>query len=210
VTVLRTPRLFAWCAQDDFKRSPRLTVNPGLRYEYWTNAVGSSSQALNAISNVPEVITFANPETDKNRFGPHVGFAYDPTGRGKMSIRGGFGIAYDVKFQNFASITLPPQLQSELDPNSACTLTPQPGWCTTPNNAGFLQLGGLPQTYVPPTAQAGARALTTAFIDDTVMPKILTWSLSVPRQLGPDTTVEHRYLGTRGLSFAGQDRGALA
>ncbi len=205
-SFLGTQSLFAWFVQDDFKFSPRLTVNLGLRYEYWTNPVGSSSQALNAISNVPRVITFGNPKTDKNNFGPHVGFAYDPTGRGKMSIRGGFGIAYDVKFQNFASITLPPQLQSELDPNSACTLTPQPGWCTTPNNAGFLQLGGLPQTYVPPTGQAGARALTTAFIDDTVMPKILTWSLSVQRELGRNTTVEVRYLGTRGLSLPVQDR----
>ncbi len=205
-SFLGTQSLFAGFVQDDFKFSPRLTVNLGLRYEYWTNPVGSSTQTLNAISNVPGVITFGNPKTDKNNFGPRVGFAYDPTGRGKMSIRGGFGMAYDVKFQNFASITLPPQLQSELDPNSACTLTPQPGWCTTPNNAGFLQLGGLPQTYIPPTGQAEARALTTAFIDDTVMPKILTWSLGVQRELARNTTVEVRYLGTRGLSLPVQDR----
>jgi len=205
-SFLGTQSLFAGFAQDDFKFSPRLTVNLGVRYEYWTNPVGSSTQTLNAISNVPGVITFGNPKTDKNNFGPRVGFAYDPTGRGKMSIRGGFGIAYDVKFQNFASITLPPQLQSELDPGSACTLAPQPGWCTTPNNAGFLQFGGLPQTYTPPTGQAGARALTTAFIDDTVMPKILTWSLGVQRELARNTTVEVRYVGTRGLSLPVQDR----
>ena len=205
-SFLGTQSLFAGFAQDDFKFSPRLTLNLGLRYEYWTNPVGSSNQTLNAISNVPGVITFGNPKTDKNNFGPRVGFAYDPTGRGKMSIRGGFGIAYDVKFQNFASITLPPQLQSELDPGSACTLTPQPGWCTTPNNAGFLQLGGLPQTYIPPTGQAGARALTTAYIDDTVMPKIMTWSLGVQRELARNTTVEVRYVGTRGLSLPVQDR----
>src|SRR5207245_10653310 len=106
-----------------------------------------------------------------------------------MSIRGGFGMAYDVKFQNFASITLPPQLQSELDPNSACTLTPQPGWCTTPNNAGFLQLGGLPQTYIPPTGQAEARALTTAFIADTEIAKVRSWSLGVTRERSRHTTV---------------------
>ncbi|HKW34419.1 MAG TPA: TonB-dependent receptor [Candidatus Acidoferrum sp.] len=205
-SFLGTQSLFAGFAQDDFKFSPRLTLNLGIRYEYWTNPVGSSTQTLNAISNVPGVITFGNPKTDKNNFGPRVGFAYDPTGRGKMSIRGGFGMAYDVKFQNFASITLPPQLQSELDTNSACTLVPQPGWCTTPNNAGFLQLGGLPQTYTPPTGRAGARALTTSYIDDTVMPKILTWSLGVQRELARNTTVEVRYLGTRGISLPVQDR----
>jgi carboxypeptidase family protein/TonB-dependent receptor-like protein len=205
-SFLGTQSLFAGFVQDDFKFSPKLTLNLGARYEYWTNPVGSSTQALNAISNAPGVITFGNPKTDKNNIGPRVGFAYDPTGRGKMSIRGGFGVAYDVKFQNFASITLPPQLQSELNPASACTLAPQPGWCTTPNNAGFLQLGGLPQAYIPPTGQAGARALTTSYIDDTVMPKILTWSLGVQRELARNTTVEVRYLGTRGLELPVQFR----
>src|SRR5437899_4058992 len=102
-SFLGTQSLFAGFAQDDFKFSPRLTVNLGLRYEYWTNPVGSSAQTLNAISNAPGVITFGEPKTDKNNIAPRVGFAYDPTGRGKMSIRGGFGMAYDVKFQNFAS-----------------------------------------------------------------------------------------------------------
>src|SRR5216110_3768465 len=192
--------------QDDIKVTPRLTLNLGLRYEYWTNPVGDKTQALNAISSVPGVVNFGIPKTDKNNIAPRVGFAWDPTGSGKTAVRAGFGVYYDVKFQNFASITLPPQLQSELDPTSACTLAPKPGWCTTPGNAGFLQLGGLPQTYVPPTGQAGARALTTSFIDDTVMPKILTWSLGVQRELARNTTVEVRYLGTRGLSLPVQDR----
>jgi carboxypeptidase family protein/TonB-dependent receptor-like protein len=203
-SFLGTQSAFYVFAQDDYKLSSRLTLNLGVRYEYWTNPVGSSTQTLNAISDAPGVITFGNPKTDKNNIAPRVGFAYDPTGHGKTSIRGGFGIAYDVKFQNFASITLPPQLQSELNTASACTLTPQPSWCAT--GQGFLQGGGLPQTYVPPTGQKGARALTTSFIDDTVMPKILTWSLGVQHELARNTTIEVRYLGTRGLELPVQFR----
>ena len=205
-SFLGTQSAFYVFAQDDFKLSPRLTLNLGVRYEYWTNPVGASTQTLNAISNVPGVITFGDPKTDKNNIGPRVGFAYDPRGNGKTSIRGGFGISYDVKFQNFASITLPPQLQSELDPTSACTLTPQPSWCANPNFGGFLAGGGLPRTYIPPANQADARALTTSYIDDTVMPKILTWSLGVQHEVYRNASVEVRYLGTRGISLPVQFR----
>ena len=204
-SFLGTQSLLAGFVQDDFKFNPRLTLNLGLRYEYWTNPVGSNTQALNAISNVPGVITFAKPKTDKNNIGPRIGFAYDPTGKGKTSIRGGAGIAYGWKFQNFSSITLPPQLQSEMDESSACSLTNAPAWCTN-GGTGFLQNGGLPATYIAPATQAQARGLTTAFIDDTVMPKILTWSLGVQHEIYRNATVEVRYVGTRGLELPVQFR----
>ena len=193
-----------WFAQDDFKVTPRLTVNLGLRYEYYTNPAGSKTQALNSIANVPGVITFGVPKTDINNYAPRVGFAWDPKGDGKWAVRGGFGVAYDVKFQNFASITLPPQLQSELNVDSACTLTPQPSWCAT--GTGFLAGGGLPQSFNAPTTAADARALTTSYIDDTVMPKILNWTLSVQHELYKGATLEARYLGTKGLSLPFQLR----
>jgi hypothetical protein len=214
-SFLGTQSLFAGYVQDDFRFSPRLTLNLGLRYEYWTNPVGSETQALNSISSVPGVITFRKPKTDTNNFGPRIGFAYDPKGDGKTAVRGGFGISYGWKFQNFSSITLPPQLQSELDTVSACTLTPQPAWCSAflaggsnggPGTSNFLANGGLPSAYIPPANQADARALTTAYIDDTVMPKILTWSLGVQREVYRNATIEVRYLGTRGLELPVQFR----
>ena len=192
-------------AQDDIKVTPRLTLNLGARYEFWTNPAGDKTQALNVISSVPGVITFGVPKTDKNNIAPRIGFAYDPTGSGKTAIRGGFGIAYDVKFQNFASITLPPQLQTEFNPNSACGLPSPPTWCTN-GGVGFLANGGLPTTFPPPATAAAARNLTTSYIDDTVMPKILTWSFGVQRELRSNSTIEVRYLGTRGLELPVQYR----
>ena len=203
-SFLGTQSLFAGFVQDDFKFNPRLTLNLGVRYEYWTNPVGDDSQALNAISSVPGVITFRKPKTDKNNVGPRVGFAYDPRGNGKMAVRGGFGVSYGWKFQNFASITLPPQLQSELNEPSACTLSPTPSWCAS--GTGFLAGGGLPSAYIAPTTQAAAQRLTTSYIDDTVMPKILNWTLSVERELYHNATIEVRYLGTRGLELPVQYR----
>jgi hypothetical protein len=210
-----TQSLMAGFVQDDIKVSSRLTLNFGVRYEYWTNPVGSNTQALNAISNVPGVITFGKPKTDTNNIGPRVGFAYDPTGSGKTAIRGGFGVSYDVKFQNFSSITLPPQLASEMNPASACSLSGPPAWCASwlaankvpGSGTPFLASGGLP-TVLPPTVftKAGAQALTSSYIDDTVMPKILTWSLGVQREVHRNSTIEVRYLGTRGLELPVQYR----
>jgi len=199
-----TQTLFAGFVQDDFKVTPRLTLNLGLRYEYWTNPLGSSLQSQNAISDVPGVVAFGNPKTDKNNIGPRFGFAYDPRGDGKTSIRGGFGISYDVKFQNFASITLPPQIQSEMSLDSACNLPTPPVWCAT--HTGYLANGALPAVLTPPTTQAEARNLTSSYIDDTVMAKILTWSLGVQREVARNSTIEVRYLGTRGISLPLQVR----
>src|SRR5213082_143398 len=94
-SFLGTQSSFYGFAQDDFKFSPRLTLNLGVRYEYWTNPVGASEQALNAVSNAPGLITFGNPQTDKNNIAPRIGFAYDPRGNGKTAIRGGFGIFFE-------------------------------------------------------------------------------------------------------------------
>ncbi|HVF49249.1 MAG TPA: carboxypeptidase regulatory-like domain-containing protein [Pyrinomonadaceae bacterium] len=72
--------------QDDWRISPQLTLNLGLRYEYQKNP-----EAINVNPLLPQT---ANIPNDKNNFGPRVGFAYDLTGDGKTSVRAGYGIYY--------------------------------------------------------------------------------------------------------------------
>jgi len=86
---------FNFFVQDDFRITPRLTVNLGLRYEYEKLP---DPQIPNPLANLPG--QFAGPNqtrslpSDKNNFGPRVGFAYDVTGDGKTAVRGGYGIYY--------------------------------------------------------------------------------------------------------------------
>jgi Carboxypeptidase regulatory-like domain/TonB dependent receptor-like, beta-barrel len=194
-----------WFVQDDWKLSSRLTLNLGLRYEWTGVPRDEGKQALNAVSDDPALgLIFRKPTSDRNNFGPHLGFAWDPTGRGKWSVRGGGQIAYDVIPNNFAINSLPPQLQTEQNPQITCSLASPPSWCAT--GTGFLQGGGLLQVNVPPTTQADARAATQALIPDQVDPKILTWSVGVQHELMKDTSIEIRYVGTRSLELPVQQR----
>ena len=65
-------------AQDDWKVTPNLTLNLGVRYEYLGLPRDAALQGLNSISSVPGVIEFNVPKTDKNNFSPRLGLAYSP------------------------------------------------------------------------------------------------------------------------------------
>ena len=194
-----------WFVQDDWKVTSRLTLNLGLRYEWSGVPRDEGKQALNAIANDPTFgLIFRKPKSDTNNFGPHLGFAWDPTGRGKWSVRGGAQISYDVIPNNFAINSLPPELQTEQNPAITCSLSNAPSWC--PNGPGFLAGGGLLQVNVPPTTAADARAATGNIIPDQVDPKVISWSLGVQHELFRDTSLEVRYVGTRSIELPVQQR----
>ena len=77
---------YAFFVQDDWRVAPRLTLNLGLRYEY--------QQFPDPFLVNPAVPQTGNRPSDKNNFGPRLGFAWDATGDGKTSMRGGYGIYY--------------------------------------------------------------------------------------------------------------------
>jgi hypothetical protein len=196
--------------QDDWKILPNLTVNLGVRYEWTSNPADVKKQLLNAISTLPGVFEFREPKTDTNNVMPRIGFAWDPLNDQKWAVRGGFGVSFDVTPQNFPLLQLPPQLQTEQNPDITCTLPGAPAWCANfvsggPGN-GFLAGGGLLQVNVPPTTREEAQAATQGIILDQVQPKVLTWTLGVQREIMKNTSVEVRYLGTRATQLPIQAR----
>ena len=78
----------AYFVQDDWKVTPTLTLNLGVRYDYEAFP-GPFASALN-----PAVPQEANHPSDKNNISPRLGFAWDPFGLGKTAIHGGFGFYY--------------------------------------------------------------------------------------------------------------------
>jgi len=92
-------------AQDDWKFRPNLTLNAGLRYEYYSPV--SETQGLlsnlvlagtggSAIANGTLVTGHTVYSTPKANFAPRLGFAWSPARYNqKIVVRGGFGVYYD-------------------------------------------------------------------------------------------------------------------
>ena len=83
---------FSLFVQDDWRVSPNLTLNIGLRYELETNV-----KNVSGFDNVnPLVASFyrGDRKADLNNFAPRVGFNYSAFG-GDFSVHGGYGIYYD-------------------------------------------------------------------------------------------------------------------
>ncbi|MGI9035843.1 MAG: TonB-dependent receptor domain-containing protein, partial [Pyrinomonadaceae bacterium] len=110
--------------QDDWKPTPNLTLNLGLRYEYFSPLIDTGNRLTNLqLGTGAQTLTGAKlvsvkslSDANKYNFGPRVGFAYSPNSKGfpglrflgenKAVIRGGFGIYYnripEVVFANAA------------------------------------------------------------------------------------------------------------
>src|SRR5215469_10331825 len=88
--------------QDSYRMNPRLTLNYGLRWDYF-GVVGEKDGLFNRLDlNSP---TNVSPTSqlygkDLNNFAPRFGFAYDLTGKGRTVVRGGWGLFYDAFAQD--------------------------------------------------------------------------------------------------------------
>jgi hypothetical protein len=180
-------QLLAAFANDNWKITPNLTLNLGVRYEYLSQPLTENTQDLNASASVPGLLVFHSPTTQKYNFMPRVGIAYSPGTSGKTSIRAGFGITRDVIYNNLGSLSLPPQLSTTVD------VTGSPG-------TGFLAGGGIsPSQSIAAPQGADARAVTSGYIPDQLRPEAYNWNFGIQHSFGTGYVFESRYVGTRGL-----------
>ena len=200
--------------QDDWKARTNLTFNLGVRYELDKPLVDSHDrvntfrvgQQSTVFPTAPRGMVFPGDagitrstyQTDKNNFGPRVGFAWDVFKNGKMSLRGGYGIYFDtvISETTLQFLTAPPYA---IQPFSDCTTIDNPfanALCTTPLSQPF------PFT---PVAPGGTFDFTTvAPIGMTIndpnfqTPYSQQYNLNVQWEFMKNYLLEVGYVGTKG------------
>lgn len=206
-------KYFAPYIQDDWKVTPRLTLNLGMRWDFrtvpyethdhmgWldvTNPSGGlciADQTLVKDGIVGDSSYYRycgrrNPtDPSLTPFAPRFGFAYRPFGGDKTVIRGGYGIFWD---------------SSELrETDGSADIYPYVSRGDYKQTAGQLQPLETTNSLFPPIVQGVAVPADNTFIAVIISekprnPYVQQWSFSIQRQLNSKTTLEVNYIGNKG------------
>ena len=196
--------LFAGYVQDDYRVTPNLTVNLGVRYELplpfidRNDAISGfrTGQQSTVYPNAPTGLVYAGDAgvprgivpTDKNNIAPRLSLAWDPFGDGRTSVRSAFGVFYDAlagQGDFFQSGVLSPPFTPLVELN-----TPTPITIADP----------LAAVAGPPNAFPAALTII-GWGDDFKSPKAYHFNLGVQRQLASRLGAEVAYVGSRGFNM---------
>jgi carboxypeptidase family protein len=170
--------LTGWFVQDDFHLRPNLTLNLGLRHEFFTAPSEVNGRSSN-LHNLTDAANTPGPPflPSKPNFSPRVGLAWDPTGSGKTSVRLGAGVFYN-----------------QIDGRT---------WYGTATiNADFLKVFQIANPPFPnPLANglpAGALQNNDSVTYHADTPTIIQTNLEVQRQLARTLSLRAGYIGSYG------------
>lgn len=200
---------FGFFVQDDFRATPKLILNFGLRYDFYSNWVSRGKRgtpdaglynpsflSLDGKFNVGPFRPISEPfKHDPLNLGPRFGFAYNPDGQGKTAIRGGFGVMFTnntAEIGWFATAIAPnvPSRQ-EFDP----TLISRFGIKYPTFNENFFD-------FVLQQAKQSERTnVFQIFNPNLQAPYTMQYSLDIQRQLTPTLVLSTGVVGTRGVKF---------
>jgi hypothetical protein len=207
-----TPRwisqYYAAFVQDDWKVTPRFTLNLGLRWdvdvprrESYANTSNFSPTVANpSAGNIPGGMVFGNTcncnarwaDTKYHDLAPRIGFAFNPSG-GKTVIRGSYGILYS------------PLQYTDFGGNQVQGYSGTPTF-TTPNglDPAFNWDNGFPSFAPPPFLNASVANLGNP---NWIQPRfgqpgiIQTWNFQLQRQISKDMVATLGYVANRGQNL---------
>ena len=206
---------YAVFAQDDYRITPRFTANLGIRWDVDTPPVDPHNRTESFIPgqqstvapNAPNGVVFPGDagigrgiiSTEYYHVSPRIGFAWDPFGDGKSSIRGGAGIFYGTvagNEWNQPGNAQPFAIRPEQGEGNLTSIT---NFYSTPGDFPSTAPGGglFPYSYSPskPTFVAGPGGATEAISPHFKYPYVYQLNLSVQRQLPGRVTLTAAYVG---------------
>ncbi len=192
--------------QDDWRVNRRLTLNLGVRYEFFgvpferDGFQGSIDQASSVglgytssnLTIVPKGMLFKN---DRNNFAPRLGFAYDLMGDGKTAIRGNWGMFYDrtvgAAFNSIDSGTPGFSANQQVFPNQTGT--------DVRFNDNYPKTTQPAAPLLTPTATRG----TSLFLANPNLKTgyVMSYALNVQREIMRNTVLQVGYVGNRGVKL---------
>jgi len=184
--------------QDAFRVTSRLTLNLGVRWDYF-GVIGD--QGLFSVYSPAVGLVLKNQlyPKDFNNFGPRMSAAWDVFGKGKTVVRSGFGVFYDGFSQDFFTGQLAENTFNVGPAYNA--IGPKPVFITgalNPVSGSVIQPGVL--VYDPASVTPGTATTTDAF---TVSPNLRTpyiynYNLNVQQEIYKNTVLQVGYVGSAG------------
>ena len=179
--------------QDSLRLTRRLTLNMGLRYDYY----GIVQEKHGLFNNVDPTTGLASPvgqgrlyQPDYNNWAPRVSVAWDVTGKGKTILRAGYGVFYDAVSQDMFLGHLP--FSSSFDPGPAYS----------GSGADPISFGGpIKAAFAAGTPVFGGfSAMSDAFGFDPKIraPYIQNFNLNLQQELTKHMVLQLGYVGSTG------------
>jgi hypothetical protein len=209
--------------QDDYRMTPKVTVNFGVRYELAAVIVDDANRLGNFDPNSPTgLVQVGNGITspykcDHRDWSPRAGFAWDLQGNQKTVIRAGASMLYEfVPFSAFmnsggnavglgkvptgALLCVGGVCQQGTGTIAAATFNPSPA----STKAGWLNNTSTPIFQGGTVTCSDASPCTTAsFARNLRNPYVITWNFDLQRALTPNPSLDLAYLGNHGVKLYG-------
>ncbi|HZB43634.1 MAG TPA: TonB-dependent receptor, partial [Pyrinomonadaceae bacterium] len=187
---------FAFYVQDDWKVTPRLTLNFGVRYDvdfgFVDNAHAEENRTFIALRIIDSPFARKVVEDDTNNFSPRIGFAWDVRGDARSVLRGGYGIYFDQSFLNVPLFAVQ-QANPEI-------------YATFLNDAPNLSIDS-PAPDIPRPLSTLLSGTRGRMLDpDFEAPYTQQWNIGFAQELGNNMALEFDYVHILGLhEFTGFD-----
>jgi hypothetical protein len=175
--------------QDSMQVSRRVTVNGGVRWDYY-GRLGEEQDRLSIFDTATAQVTPVTSLYDKdlNNFSPRVSVAWDITGRASTVLRAGYGLYYDSFSQDFFVGQLPWN-----------TFNPGPAY-----NDILFSFEPVPVLVAgTPVFEASSFSASDVFTVDQAMrtPYVQIYNVNVQQEVGRRAAVQVGYVGSLGRSL---------